>query len=229
MNNQNGLIDLLQNVGVAEMIQAPEYDKYHTYTKVNVRGAKGAKGTKGVKGAKGPGISTRAAMPVNTTVAPAFNHIKTSVSEVAYPNMLKPYQNYINTVVDNILANNTSLKRDVVLNAKIRQLKYFSENSTWATEVRNLQAIPDEDARKNAAIALFEKTEMDVYENDWKESKEHLESYNNLEQLQPNSSTVCRNCRQKTVYVHQSQVRGNDEGATTFYRCLSCGKTWSES
>lgn len=227
MNNQDRLKALLLNAGIAHEVNTnASHDKWGGVTIVNEKRTKGKKGT--TKGTtKSSVISTKVATSVNTTAIPS--RIKTAVSENPMPDYLKPYKDYIDIVVNNILANNTSFTKTIVRNAKIRQLEYLYINSIWKNTLSNLQRITDDTERKRAAIALFEMNEMDVYEDEWKESKDHLNSYTNLEQLQPNSNETCGKCGNQSVYFKQTQVKSNDEGATTFYRCLKCGHQWIQS
>ena len=227
MNTQEELKALLQNTGIAPEVNTnASYDKWNSYKIVTEKRTKGKKGT--TKGTtKSSVISTKVATSVNTTAS--TSRIKTAVSENPTPDYLKPYDDYIDIVVKNILANNPSFTKTIVRNAKLRQLEYLYQDPVWKNTLQTLQTITDESDRKKLAIHLFELNEMDVYEDDWKESKEHLESYNRLEQLQPNSNEICPDCGQQSIYYQYRQVRSADEGATTFYFCLKCGKQWIQS
>lgn len=227
MNNQKELTALLQSAGFATEVNtnAP-HDRWGGVTIVNEKRTKGKKGT--TKGTtKSSAISTKVATSVNTTAI--TSRIKTAVSENPMPDYLKPYKDYIDIVVNNILANNTSFTKTIVKNAKIRQLEYLHKNPIWKNTLNDLQHIKDDTERKKLAIALFEMNEMDVYKDEWRESKEHLESYNSLEQLQPNSNEKCPKCGKQSVYYHYMQVKGGDEGTTTFYQCLKCRHQWTQS
>jgi DNA-directed RNA polymerase subunit M/transcription elongation factor TFIIS len=41
-------------------------------------------------------------------------------------------------------------------------------------------------------------------------------------------SITCSRCSKNNIVVKQLQTRSADEGATTFYSCLDCGKKWRD-
>lgn len=170
---------------------------------------------------KGSGGGT-ATISTTTGIQNPFNRIKTEVVKNEYPSYLKRYEPYINEIVKDIMANNASFTNEtIVTNAKIKQLDYLYQNEEWRTKLEN--------SGNNAEQIkmLLMQNEIDVYPKDWEESKTHLDSYNKLEQLQPNCDDACSKCGMKKVFNYQLQVRGADEGTTTFFRCLNCGKKWA--
>lgn len=157
-----------------------------------------------------------------TGIQNPYSRIKTDVVEIEYPQYLLRYEEYIKDIVKDIMANNASFTNEkIVTNAKIKQLEYLYRNDEWRTKLEN----SGNDAEQIKMLLM--QNEIDVYSKDWDESKTHLDSYNKLEQLQPNCDDVCPKCGKRKVYSRQIQVRGGDEGTTTFFRCLNCHKQWA--
>ena len=184
------------------------------------RRAKTPKTEKIATSIKGNGDGT--ATISTTGIQNPHSRIKTDVVEKEYPQELKRYEPYVKEIVKDIMANNASFTNErIVTNAKIEQLKYLYQNDEWRTKLEN----SGNDAEQIKILLM--QNETDVYSKDWDESKTHLDSYNKLEQLQPNCDDVCPSCGMKKVFNRQIQVRGGDEGTTTFFRCLNCRKRWA--
>lgn len=113
---------------------------------------------------------------------------------------------------------------NIIFNSKIKQIKYFLLNENY----KNNFIIALNNGDISTLVNYIMMNDPNVYEDDWKNESRRLTS-SIIEECTPNSDVQCEKCGQKTVYAFQRQVRSGDEGATTFFRCCNCGKTWQEN
>lgn len=113
---------------------------------------------------------------------------------------------------------------NIILSAKLQQLEYFLQQSTYKD--RLIRALQDQNIDWITSILM--QYDPQVYPADWENETQRLTS-SIIEKCEPNSAYICPKCNQEKVFATQRQVRSADEGATSFFRCCNCGYIWQEN
>ena len=98
---------------------------------------------------------------------------------------------------------------------------YFCKNDSYKNEFISVQN--DE----NKLIKFLEKYDYEHFPKEWENETIRLKT-SIVENLVSNTPIKCKHCNRANVYAITKQVRSGDEGATTFYTCLTCNYTWKE-
>ena len=126
-----------------------------------------------------------------------------------YPTNIK---NAINKVISREMSDNEYMKdKDIMFDSKINQIIYFCKNDSY----------------KNKLIKFLEKYDYEHFPKEWENETIRLKT-SIVENLVSNTPIKCKHCNRANVYAITKQVRSGDEGATTFYTCLTCNYTWKE-
>lgn len=167
-------------------------------------------------------IAVRTANTAETNIASikAFlskNDIDVSFADIFIDTIKKVIEIEMN---DNEFMTNAN----IILSAKLQQLEYFLQRSTYKDSlIRALQS-------KNIdwITSILMQYDPQVYPADWENETQRLTS-SIIEKCEPNSVYICPKCNEKKVFATQRQVRSGDEGATSFFRCCNCGYIWQEN
>lgn len=136
-----------------------------------------------------------------------------------YPTNIK---NAINKVISREMSDNEYMKdKDIMFDSKINQIIYFCKNDSYKNEFISVQN--DE----NKLIKFLEKYDYEHFPKEWENETIRLKT-SIVENLVSNTPIKCKHCNRANVYAITKQVRSGDEGATTFYTCLTCNYTWKE-
>lgn len=136
-----------------------------------------------------------------------------------YPTNIK---NAINKVISREMSDNEYMKnKDIMFDSKINQIIYFCKNDSYKNKFISVQN--DE----NKLIKFLEKYDYEHFPEEWKNETIRLKT-SIVENLVSNTPIKCKHCNRANVYAITKQVRSGDEGATTFYTCLTCNYTWKE-
>lgn len=177
----------------------------------------------------------------------AISHIKQSTKKTVNPSVQKNRNDQLNindlinygipsnkldmirNAIENVVTiemndNEYMINKNIIFNAKYRQLKYFLQNQAYTINLINM--LNNNDLQQ--VINYLMMYDYDVYNNDWINEKERLNS-TIVEECQPNSNMTCTKCHNETVYTFSKQTKGGDEGETHFCKCCTCGHVWSES
>lgn len=136
-----------------------------------------------------------------------------------YPTNIK---NAINKVISREMSDNEYMKdKDIMFDSKINQIIYFCKNDSYKNKFISVQN--DE----NKLIKFLEKYDYEHFPKEWENETIRLKT-SIVENLVSNTPIKCKHCNRANVYAITKQVRSGDEGATTFYTCLTCNYTWKE-
>ena len=111
--------------------------------------------------------------------------------------------------------------KDIMFDSKINQIIYFCKNDSYKNKFISVQN--DE----NKLIKFLEKYDYEHFPKEWENETIRLKT-SIVENLVSNTPIKCKHCNRANVYAITKQVRSGDEGATTFYTCLTCNYTWKE-
>ena len=136
-----------------------------------------------------------------------------------YPTNIK---NAINKVISREMSDNEYMtEKDIMFDSKINQIIYFCKNDSYKNKFISVQN--DE----NKLIKFLEKYDYEHFPKEWENETIRLKT-SIVENLVSNTPIKCKHCNRANVYAITKQVRSGDEGATTFYTCLTCNYTWKE-
>lgn len=136
-----------------------------------------------------------------------------------YPTNIK---NAINKIISREMSDNEYMKdKDIMFDSKINQIIYFCKNDSYKNKFISVQN--DE----NKLIKFLEKYDYEHFPKEWENETIRLKT-SIVENLVSNTPIKCKHCNRANVYAITKQVRSGDEGATTFYTCLTCNYTWKE-